>query len=154
MTTKHKAYRLVMDHFLLTNQFDYAKKSALLTVEYTISQLIDVHINLGLGVMGRDVVEAYIKYWKELRDEIEKLTDPPIDKYANNQQYNALNILEYNGYKAEVSVSFTDGILHGKIIGIADLVSFEAESIYKIKRAFREAVDYYVLTLLEINQNK
>lgn len=64
------------------------------------------------------------------------------------------SILEYNGFKAEVSVSFTDNILHGKLIDISDLVNFEAESIDKIKEAFREAVDYYVLTLLEINQNK
>jgi len=49
---------------------------------------------------------------------------------------------EYNGYAA--AVEFTDNVLHGEIIGIRDVVTFEAESVPELQRAFEDSVDDYL----------
>ena len=49
---------------------------------------------------------------------------------------------EYNGYTAIIEVA--DDVLHGKIIGIRDVVTFEAESIPELQRAFEDSVDDYL----------
>ena len=59
------------------------------------------------------------------------------------------NILEHRGYKGEVKLSIEDGCLHGKVIGIHDVVSYEGENIGQIKLRFEEAVDDYIEFCLE-----
>lgn len=54
------------------------------------------------------------------------------------------NVLEYKGYYSKVQFSSTDNVLHGKIEGIADLVTFESESCCDIENEFRAAVDDYL----------
>ncbi len=49
---------------------------------------------------------------------------------------------EYKGYTA--AVEFTDDVLHGEIIGIRDVVTFEAESIPELQQAFEDSVDDYL----------
>ncbi len=49
---------------------------------------------------------------------------------------------DYKGYSAAVEV--TDDVLHGEIIGIRDVVTFEAESVPALQRAFEESVDDYL----------
>jgi hypothetical protein len=46
------------------------------------------------------------------------------------------NILEYKGYIATVSYSPFDEVFYGKVFGINDLVSFEADSAKALKTAF------------------
>ena len=48
----------------------------------------------------------------------------------------------YRGYTG--SFSEEDGVFHGKIEGIRDLVSFDGENINRLERDFREAVDDYL----------
>jgi predicted HicB family RNase H-like nuclease len=50
------------------------------------------------------------------------------------------NILQYKGYAAEINFSGEDEIFYGKLIGIKDLVSFEADSVHSLKKALKEVV--------------
>ena len=54
------------------------------------------------------------------------------------------NTLQYKGYFTNISFSVIDKVLHGKIEGIDDLVTFESESIDDIEKEFHDAVDDYL----------
>lgn len=54
------------------------------------------------------------------------------------------NVLQYKGYTSRIEYSAEDHILYGKIDGIADLVSFEADSPETIEKEFQAAVDDYL----------
>lgn len=58
----------------------------------------------------------------------------------------AQNTLEYKGYTGSIAVSVNDGVLHGKVEFINDLVTYEGESIPELKLSFEEAVDDYLET--------
>lgn len=53
-------------------------------------------------------------------------------------------VLRYKGYMAKIEFSAEDKCLHGKIDGIADLVTFEADNAHEIEKEFRSAVDDYL----------
>lgn len=55
-----------------------------------------------------------------------------------------LNVLEYKGYQGSVEVSVEDNVLHGKILHIVDLVTFEADTPEGLKAAFEEQVEEYL----------
>ena len=55
------------------------------------------------------------------------------------------NVIEYKGYHTHVEYSAEDRVLHGKIEGIKDLVTFECENAAEAEKAFQEAVDDYLL---------
>jgi predicted HicB family RNase H-like nuclease len=50
------------------------------------------------------------------------------------------DILQYKGYFAEVHFSAEGEVFYGQIIGINDLVNFEADTVKGLKKAFAEAV--------------
>ena len=54
------------------------------------------------------------------------------------------SVIEYKGYYSKVLYSAEDGVLHGKIEGISDLVNFECESVNEVESSFHEAVDDYL----------
>lgn len=54
------------------------------------------------------------------------------------------NLLEYNGYFGSINVSIEDGVIHGKLLYINDLVTFEADNVADLEKAFAEAVDDYL----------
>ena len=45
--------------------------------------------------------------------------------------------MEYKGYKAKITYSDEDEVFFGKILGICDLVTFEAESVSDLKNEFK-----------------
>ncbi len=57
--------------------------------------------------------------------------------------------MQYRGYTG--SFSEEDGVFHGKIEGIRDLVSFDGENISGLEMDFHEAVDDY-LDYLELGK--
>lgn len=59
------------------------------------------------------------------------------------------NTLEYKGYQGTAEISFADNVIHGKILHILDLVTYEANSIENLKKEFEEAVDDYLETCKE-----
>lgn len=52
--------------------------------------------------------------------------------------------LQYRGYVGSVQYSEEDGVFHGKLIGIRDLVSYEGETMELLEKDFRDAVDFYL----------
>jgi predicted HicB family RNase H-like nuclease len=60
--------------------------------------------------------------------------------------------MSYKNYSARVDYDDEDGVLHGRIAGIQDVVSFHAKSVEELKAAFREAVDDYLATCAEIGK--
>ncbi|MBQ7573822.1 MAG: type II toxin-antitoxin system HicB family antitoxin [Clostridia bacterium] len=54
------------------------------------------------------------------------------------------NIMEYKGYYGSVNYSQADDVLHGKLLGIKSLVSYEGSSIKELKEDFEFAVDDYL----------
>ena len=50
----------------------------------------------------------------------------------------------YKGYRGSVEYSAEDGLLFGKIVGIRDLVNFEAAKAGDVEHAFQSAVDEYL----------
>lgn len=56
------------------------------------------------------------------------------------------NVLEYKDYSGTVEFHADDEVFFGKLVGIRDVVTFEADSVTKLKKAVKEAVDDYILT--------
>ena len=55
------------------------------------------------------------------------------------------NFLEYKGYQGSVEVSLEDNVLHGRVLCIDDLVTFEAQTPEGLRRAFKQQVDEYLI---------
>jgi predicted HicB family RNase H-like nuclease len=53
-------------------------------------------------------------------------------------------MMEYKGYVGKVEIDDEAGILHGEIINIRDVITFEATCVEEIHKAFRESVDDYL----------
>jgi len=62
------------------------------------------------------------------------------------------NMLKYNDFYGSVEYSSSDGCFFGKIIGTADLVTFEGESVDGLKEAFIEAVEDYLVLCKEVDK--
>jgi len=52
--------------------------------------------------------------------------------------------LQYRGYDGSVLYSAEDRLLHGRILGIRDMVFYDGASIREIEKNFRGAVDEYL----------
>ncbi len=52
--------------------------------------------------------------------------------------------LTHRGYCGSIEVSLEDNCLHGKVLFIHDLVTYEADSARALRQAFHDAVDYYL----------
>lgn len=63
-----------------------------------------------------------------------------------------MELMEHKGYTGTVEVSMDDGVLHGKILHINDLVTYEGLTPTELKKAFVEAVDDYLATCKEIGK--
>lgn len=52
--------------------------------------------------------------------------------------------LTYKGYSGSAEISIEDECLHGRILFIDDLITYEAETPAELGQAFKQAVDDYV----------
>ncbi|MBK8505964.1 MAG: type II toxin-antitoxin system HicB family antitoxin [Saprospiraceae bacterium] len=52
--------------------------------------------------------------------------------------------LKFNDFIGSVHFSSDDEVFYGRIEGINDLVTFEASTVSKLKKAFKEAVEDYL----------
>jgi predicted HicB family RNase H-like nuclease len=52
--------------------------------------------------------------------------------------------LSYKDYKGSIEVSLEDNCLHGKILFIVDLITYEGSTVEELLLSFREAVDDYI----------
>ena len=58
--------------------------------------------------------------------------------------------LKYRGYFGSSEISYEDNVLHGRLLFIKDVVTYEAESPQALREAFYEAVDDYLETCAEL----
>ncbi len=52
--------------------------------------------------------------------------------------------MQYLGYIGKVEFDPEANILHGELVGIRDVVTFQGRSVKEIEKAFRESVDDYL----------
>jgi predicted HicB family RNase H-like nuclease len=50
----------------------------------------------------------------------------------------------YRGYSARYEFDAQDGVLHGRVDGIRDIVTFVAPSVAELEHEFRVSVDEYL----------
>lgn len=65
---------------------------------------------------------------------------------------NMSEILKYGNHTATLYFSAEDELFHGKVMGINDLVTFEADTMLEMKNAFADAVEDYLETCKELNR--
>ena len=53
-------------------------------------------------------------------------------------------MMQYKGYYGSAVLDDAGDILHGEVIGIKDVVTFQGESVRTLRRAFEESVDDYL----------
>jgi len=62
------------------------------------------------------------------------------------------NIFKHKGYIGSVEYDDRDGILHGRMLGISDIISYEGTSVQKLKKDFQNAVEDYLDACREIDK--
>jgi predicted HicB family RNase H-like nuclease len=63
------------------------------------------------------------------------------------------NVIEHKGYLGSVEFDADDEVFFGKLTGIRDVVTFEGDSVARLKKAFKEAVEDYILTCKQLNKD-
>ena len=53
-------------------------------------------------------------------------------------------MMEYKGYVGKVEFDGTDDVLHGEVVGIRDVVTFQGTSVDEVRQAFEDSVDDYL----------
>jgi predicted HicB family RNase H-like nuclease len=54
------------------------------------------------------------------------------------------NLLSHKGYTAAAEVDFDDGLIHGRVLGIRDVVTFEGTTTKAARQDFEAAVEDYL----------
>lgn len=60
--------------------------------------------------------------------------------------------MTYKGYTAKIEYSDKDECLTGRISDISHTITFQGESVKEIRQAFEEAVDFYLHSCAEKNE--
>ncbi|MEW5767764.1 MAG: type II toxin-antitoxin system HicB family antitoxin [bacterium] len=60
--------------------------------------------------------------------------------------------MQYKGYTAEIEYDEEDGIFHGRVANIIDVIVFEGKSGEELKESFQAAVDEYLEDCQEIGK--
>jgi len=63
-----------------------------------------------------------------------------------------MNALHYKGFIGSIEASPEDNCLYGKLLYTTDLVTYEGKTVNQVKKAFKEAVDDYLLTCKQLNR--
>ena len=53
-------------------------------------------------------------------------------------------MMEYKGYIGKVEIDEEAGLLHGEVINIRDVITFQGRTVEELHRALRESVDDYL----------
>ncbi|HEU5116040.1 MAG TPA: type II toxin-antitoxin system HicB family antitoxin [Isosphaeraceae bacterium] len=52
--------------------------------------------------------------------------------------------LKYKGYLGQMTIDAEAGLIHGEVIGLRDVVTFQGETVAEAMQAFRDSVDDYL----------
>lgn len=64
-----------------------------------------------------------------------------------------MSAMTYKGYHARVEFEPNDGVFAGRLAGINDIITFEADTVKGLEEAFREAVDDYLATCQSLGKD-
>jgi len=53
-------------------------------------------------------------------------------------------MMEYKGYIAKVEVDESAGILHGEVMNVRDVITFEGRNVQELQNAFHDSVEDYL----------
>lgn len=53
-------------------------------------------------------------------------------------------MMEYKGYLGQVELDAEASLLHGEIVNLRDVVTFQGRSVEELQNAFRESIDEYL----------
>ena len=53
-------------------------------------------------------------------------------------------LLKYKGYQGTVHFDVDAGILHGEVLHLRDVVTFQGETVEEVTKAFRDSIDDYL----------
>jgi len=62
-------------------------------------------------------------------------------------------MMTYKGYIAKVEFDDEAKLLHGEVIGIGDVITFQADSVNEVESAFHDSVDDYLAFCAERGEN-
>jgi len=62
------------------------------------------------------------------------------------------NIMKYKKYVATVALDAEAGLLHGEIINLNDVVTFQGRSVDELRQAFKESVEDYLEACAEFGK--
>ena len=54
------------------------------------------------------------------------------------------NVLKYRGYSGSVNFDADDMIFYGRVLGIADIIGFEGDSVVDLEKDYINAIDDYL----------
>jgi predicted HicB family RNase H-like nuclease len=54
-------------------------------------------------------------------------------------------MMEYKGYIGKVEIDEEAGLLHGEIINIRDVITFEGQTVEELHQAFRDSIEDYLV---------
>ena len=63
-----------------------------------------------------------------------------------------MNNITYKGYTARIEYDAEDKILVGRVIDVADIISFHGSSVKEIEGAFHASIDDYVAACAKLKQ--
>lgn len=63
------------------------------------------------------------------------------------------DVLLYKGFMGSIEISMEDGSLHGKLLLINDLVTYEARTPKQLQIEFESAVEDYLATCEELGRS-
>lgn len=63
-----------------------------------------------------------------------------------------MNVFEYKGFMGSISVNAEDKCLYGKLLHVNDLITYEAETVADLEKAFHESVENYLETCIKHNK--
>ncbi len=55
-----------------------------------------------------------------------------------------VEMLKYKGYTGHIEVDLESNLLHGRVLDIKDVITFEGVTIDEVKQAFYDSVDDYL----------
>lgn len=53
-------------------------------------------------------------------------------------------MLTYKGYHGTVEIDDVAGLLHGEVMDLRDVITFQGQSVEELKQAFRDSIDDYL----------
>ena len=89
------------------------------------------------------VIEGYKRIVKNFKSQL----DDAKEAMGYAKHYIEKNALTHKGYSGSVLFSADDRILHGRVLDIVDIVSFEGSSVSELEKSFQKAVEDYIKTI-------